>query len=215
MHDRLQFSIRSTLLLTSLFAALLAVFLCNPSAASILARFIVGFLFMSLAIIAIDITAGVARAFWIGVAAPLAMSSIWLSLVGNQVPDMHRAWAALMESFWQSFANALSAIPVSCCVALINGLLCALVYRLLRPQRGPASIPRLTFSLYGYYWLTIAIVAIAFFLGGMMFDRWRAAAEPSDDEPANTSVFRLVPFVVNGQAAQAPVERPVRRHHQS
>lgn len=51
-------------------------------------------------------------------------------------------------------------------------------------------IPRLTFRLYGFFWLTVALVAIAFFLGGMMFDRWRAVLESSDDEPANTSVFR-------------------------
>jgi len=189
MHDRLQVSIRSTLLLTALFASLLAVFLFNPSAASILARFIVGFLLMSLAIIAIDITAGVARAFWIGVAAPLAMSAMWLSRVGNQVPLMHRGWAAQMDSFWLSFANALSGIPISCCLALINGLLCALAYRLLRPQRDPVSIPRLTFRVDGFFWLTVVLVAIAFFLGGMMFDRWRVALESSDVEPGNTSVF--------------------------
>lgn len=134
MHDRLQFSVRSMLLLTALFAVLLAVFVWKPSAASVLARFIVGFLLMSLAISAICITAGGARVFWIGVAVPLAMFAI-------------------------------------------------------RPQRNPVSIPRLTFPLYGFFSLTVALVAIAFFLGGMTFDRWRTAPQSFDDEPANTPVI--------------------------
>lgn len=188
IHYRLPFSIRSALLLTALFASLLAVFLWTPSATSILARFVVGFLLMSLAIIAIDITVGVAKVFWMGVAAPLAMSAIWISLVGHQVPIMHRGWHIEMDAFWQSFANALSGIPISSCLALINGRLCALVYRLLRPRRNSEPIPRLTFRLDGFLWLTVALVAIAFFLGGMTFDRWRTALE-SNDEPANTPAF--------------------------
>ncbi|HET6879473.1 MAG TPA: hypothetical protein VFI31_04940 [Pirellulales bacterium] len=149
MPDRLQFSIRSMLSLTAVFAVLLAVFLWKPAAASILARFIVGYLLMSLAISAIHITAGVARAFWIGVTAPLVMSAIWLSLIGHQTywgwnglyKEYTECTAAEMDPVWRTFANELNVVPISCCLALINGLVCALVYRLIGPQRGPESIP--------------------------------------------------------------------------
>jgi hypothetical protein len=185
------------LLLTALFAALLALFLCKPSPASLVARFIVGYLLMSLAISAIHITAGVARVFWIGVTAPLMVSALWLSLIRDRTywgwNGLHKEYmehtAAEMDPVWRSYANELNVIPISCCFALINGLLCALVYRLIRPQRGPVSVPHLTFRLYAFFWLSVVLVAIVFFLGGMMFDRWRAPLDSSNDEPSNTSVF--------------------------
>jgi hypothetical protein len=182
MHDRFQFSIRSVLLLTALFAALLSVFLCKASPASIVARFIAGYLLMSLSISAIHITAGVARAFWIGVTAPLTMSAIWLSLKGHRTywgwngiyKEYMEHTAAEMDPVWRAYANELNVIPIACCLALINGLLCALVVRLIRPQRGPDCIPHPTLRRYGFFWLTVALVAIVFFSGGMIFDRWCA-----------------------------------------
>jgi hypothetical protein len=178
MQDRLQFSLRSLLLATALVAISLGVFLLPPSAASVFARLIVGFLLMSLAIIAVFVTTGIARAFWIGVAAPLAMSMYTLSQLAYQAVAMWFgqwwSWAGQQhtgvqtQSCYESVAKSLNfSVPIFFFAALVNGTFTALVFLMFRPS--PRATPRHhSIRISTLLWIALAV---ATFFGGLAWTR--------------------------------------------
>jgi hypothetical protein len=192
MQDSFQFSIRSLLLVTALVAASVAPFLWSPSLASYSARIALAIFLASLAIVASVPVSGINHAFWIGISLPMTISAL---VAGTFTVNM-MMWSpvSLSEFFrtfdspavsnpWRSapFLRMLNVLPAFWCFAPINGILCALGYRLFQSP-PPASARRLSIRLSTLLWLTLAVGC---WFGGVSFGR-RAAL----DDSATPAAFR-------------------------
>jgi hypothetical protein len=135
MNDRFQFSIRSLLLLTALVAGTLAAFVSEPSQVGISARLACGILWASLVTVAAVFARGVSRAFWIGAAIPCAVGGILSTMFAVQLLAVYGGMAA--NPMAVGYAQAILA---SWGFAPVNGLLCAVVYWIVRS--GPATASR-------------------------------------------------------------------------
>jgi hypothetical protein len=131
MADRPQFSVSSLLLLTALIAFLLGSYQWQPTFLSIAVRGVLMLFVGSLAIVGCCSTTGIARAFWIGVSIPLAFSLVSIGSISSVIVNLGMNDGQFDNAnLGMAWANFKADIPLLC-VTPLNGLLCALAYRLL------------------------------------------------------------------------------------
>lgn len=139
MPDRFQFSVRFLLLLTALVSLTIAVFAWKPSLYSLAARAGLTIVIASLAVLASVFAEGTRRAFWIGVAVPTVLAVLAYGQGGLQIAHAYRALGAHFDQQVQVIAEVLRSSVVLWTFAPINGLLCAMAYRLLGHGRARPS----------------------------------------------------------------------------
>jgi hypothetical protein len=140
MRDRLQFSTRSILALVALVALSLAACQWQPSVLALSVRALLVFFMGSFAIIGCCFTDGIARAFWIGAAIPLTLASQSYAAITVNMAYLEQHFfrqGGNIAPHLSRIAGELDGAIVLWCLAPVNGLLCALAYRLLMPKRSP------------------------------------------------------------------------------
>jgi hypothetical protein len=135
MDDRFQFSVRCVLLVTALVALSLASTLWKPTWVSVAVRAAFVIFIASLPILATAFSKGANKAFWIGVAVPAMLSALICAIIAvqiGQIPTTAMRNMHDMDVRLPIVVNGLNASFALCALAPINGLLCALTYRMLR-----------------------------------------------------------------------------------